>query len=387
MKTITQPTPTKDRIEGIDILRGFALMGILLVNILGFNASFFNFGGFYSSLPNAFQQSFYNVYISLTADKFIFLFSFLFGYGIWMQYEKFRDQSQLFRRFFSRRMFLLAVFGLTHVVLLWAGDILIIYAITGFIFLLLYGLRTRWLIPMALFFYFFISVWLLGDVWLDLPNAMSSTCTECLDTAKLIYSDGNYVQVLALRLQEYFAFRNINAFYYLPKVVGIVIMGFVAARNDLYHLIIKNRKSSFGVLVLLTILSIIIYFGYEKIVDFSSPFANALYMFGYEVMNLFIASTYIVLIILLTSFTSVTAFLKPVAMMGRMSLTNYLMQSLIMAVMFYGWGFGLFGQTNIVMLVCIALGIFVLQMIWSVLWFRSKKQGPLEKLWRDYSYR
>jgi uncharacterized protein len=195
------------------------------------------------------------------------------------------------------------------------------------------------------------------------------------------------VQVLALRLQEYFAFRNINAFYYLPKVVGIVIMGFVAARNDLYHLIIKNRKSSFGVLVLLTILSIIIYFGYEKIVDFSSPFANALYMFGYEVMNLFIASTYIVLIILLTSFTSVTAFLKPVAMMGRMSLTNYLMQSLIMAVMFYGWGFGLFGQTNIVMLVCIALGIFVLQMIWSVLWFRSKKQGPLEKLWRDYSYR
>jgi uncharacterized protein len=110
-------------------------------------------------------------------------------------------------------------------------------------------------------------------------------------------------------------------------------------------------------------------------------------MFGYEVMNLFIASTYIVLIILLTSFTSVTAFLKPVAMMGRMSLTNYLMQSLIMAVMFYGWGFGLFGQTNIVMLVCIALGIFVLQMIWSVLWFRSKKQGPLEKLWRDYSYR
>ena len=387
MKTITQPTPTKDRIEGIDILRGFALMGILLVNILGFNASFFNFGGFYSSLPDAFQQSFYNIFISLSADKFIFLFSFLFGYGIWMQYEKFRDQSQLFRRFFSRRMSLLAVFGLAHVILLWAGDILIIYAITGFIMLSLYRLSTRWLIPLALFFYFFISIWLLADVWIDLPNAMSSTCTECLDTAKRIYSDGNYVQVLALRLHEYYAFRNINAFYYLPKVVGIVIMGFVASGNDLYHLIIKNRKSSFGVLVLLTILSIIIYFGYEKIVDFSSPIANALYMFGYEVMNLFIASTYIFIILLISSFQTVSKALKPVAFMGRMSLTNYLMQSLIMAVLFYGWGFGLFGQTNIVMLVCIAFGIFILQVIWSVLWFRSKKQGPLEKLWREYSYR
>ena len=387
MKKTQKPAPTTKRIDGIDILRGFALMGILLVNILGFNASFFNFGGFYSSLPDAFQQSFYNIFISLTADKFIFLFSFLFGSGIWMQYEKFSNQAKRFNTFFTRRMLLLAVFGIAHVVLLWAGDILVIYAITGFIMLSLYRLSTRWLIPVALFFYFFISIWLLADVWIDLPNAMSSTCTECLDTAKRIYSDGNYVQVLALRMQEYYAFLNINAFYYLPKVVGIVIMGFVASRNDLYHLIIKNRKRSLLILAVLTILSIIIYFGYEKIVDFSSPFANALYMFGYEVMNLFIASTYIFIILLISSFHTVSKALKPVAFMGRMSLTNYLMQSLIMAVLFYGWGFGLFGQTNIVMLVCIALGIFVVQMIWSVLWFRSKKQGPLEKLWRDFSYR
>ncbi len=78
-----------NRIQSLDILRGFALLGIALVNVLGFNASFFDFGGFYNNLPDPTQQKIYSTFIGLTADKFIFLYSFLFGYGFFLQFNKY----------------------------------------------------------------------------------------------------------------------------------------------------------------------------------------------------------------------------------------------------------------------------------------------------------
>ena len=386
MKNDLYPKPTKSRITGIDILRGVALFGILLVNILGFNASFFNFGGFYNSLPDEFQRSFYNVYISLTADKFIFLFSFLFGYGIFMQYYKFINNQEKFNGFFVRRMAVLAAFGIIHIVFLWAGDILLIYAIAGFIILLFYRLKTKWLFPLAFLFYFFIAIWLLVDIWIDLPNAMSSTCPECLENAKLIYTENNYYECLKLRIIEYYSFRNINAYYYLPKVIGIVLMGFIASKHDLYNNIISNRTKWTITFLLMTVVSTIIYFGYEKIVDFDSPYANAVYMFGYEMMNLFIALTYMLFIILIVSFNPIAKALKPVADMGRMSLTNYIAQSIILSIIFYGWGLGYFGQTNVVNLVILAVCVYVFQIVISSIWLRYFKQGPLEMIWRKICY-
>jgi uncharacterized protein len=387
MSLLIKPLLPKNRIEAIDVLRGVALFGILLVNILGFNASFFDFGGYYGALPDAFQQSFYNIYISLTADKFIFLFSFLFGYGIWMQVTKFSQESQKFPGFFTRRMLILALFGILHIVLLWAGDILLPYAIAGFVILLLYKLNTRWLIPLALFFYLFIALWLTADVWIPLPNPLSSTCTGCLETARTIYPEGNYIDCLLLRLQEYWAFRNINLIYYLSKVIGIALMGFVASKLDLYQQITTHRKRSTLILIIIAITATAIYFGYEHIVDFESPFANAVYMLGYEVMNLFVAGSYLLFVLLIASFESVGKVLQPIAAMGRMSLTNYLGQSVILAILFYGWGFGLFGQTNVVLLVGMAIAVYGFQMILTMIWLRYHKQGPLEKFWRDFSYK
>ncbi|MBN2727770.1 MAG: DUF418 domain-containing protein [Bacteroidales bacterium] len=381
------PTLNKDRIFSIDAARGFALLGILLVNILGFNASFFNFGGFYSSISDESQMKFYQIFISLTADKFIFLFSFLFGYGIFLQFEKFRKNEVNFNGFFSRRMLVLAIFGFLHVLLLWAGDILISYAIAGFIILALRKLHGRWQILIALIFYFFIGIWLTAGTWITLPNAMSSTCTQCLEQAKVIYREGNYFDCLILRLQEYFAFRNINIFYYLPKIIGIALMGFVASKNKLHKSIEKYKIRWSLIWTLISGAGVFIYFNYEKIVNFDSPFANAVYMCAYEFMNIFVASSYLLFILIIASFKFPQILLKPLANMGRMSLTNYLMQSLIMAFLFQGWGLGLYGQTQISSVILLAIGIFVLQLIINSIWFRFYNQGPLEKIWRKLSYR
>lgn len=385
-QTINPVAPQK-RIISIDILRGLALFGILLVNVLGFNASFFDFGGFYGNLSDPFQQSFYNVYISLTADKFIFLFSFLFGYGIYMQYNKFKGNSKEFNYFFIRRMSLLAIFGILHIVFLWAGDILFLYAIAGLIILVIYNYRNSGLLILSVFFYFFIAIWLLFSVWINLPDAMSSTCTNCLETALNTYSSSSYFICLKLRLDEYLAFSNINAFYYLPKVIGIVIIGFLASKVDLFTRIARSSKTWIVVFITLSLISTFVYFKFESIVNFESSYANAVYMLGYEVMNIFVASTYILAIILISSIQTFAKILKPIANTGRMSLTNYIMQSVILSVIFYGWGFGLFGHQKVTDLVLIAICVYLFQMVYSSVWLKYFDQGPLEALWRKFSYK
>lgn len=386
MRIHISPVATSDRISSVDILRGFALFGILLVNILGFNASFFNFGGFYSSLPDEFQQKFYSVFISLSADKFILLFSFLFGYGIFLQYSRFKERNEKFNVFFSRRMMALSLFGIAHILFLWAGDILLTYSIAGFMVLLFHKLSGKWQIPIAILFYFFIGIWLCLGVWVALPDAMSSTCPECLDKAKTVYSSGNYFDCMRLRLQEYAAFRNINLFYYLPKIIGITLFGYIASKHKLHKRVAEKKLRWFIVLIITATIGAVAYFGYEKIVNFESPFANAVYMAGYEFMNLFIASSYLLLILLVASFKPMAILLKPVALMGRMSLTNYLMQSLILSIIFYGCGFGLFGQTDVTSVLLIAVAVYVFQIFVNILWFRFNNQGPMEKLWRRLAY-
>jgi len=387
LSTHIQPVRSRDRIASIDILRGFSLFGIILVNVLGFNASFFDFGGFYNHLPDAFQQHFYSIYISLTADKFIFLFSFLYGYGIHMQFRRFQDKKQPFVNFFSRRMVILAFFGFCHILFLWAGDILFLYAIAGIIIMAFRRLPTPLLIVLAILFYFFIGIWLTLDVWLTLPDAMSSTCTECLERAKVVYTNGNYFECMLLRLQEYLSFRNINAFYYLPKIIGISLAGFVASKFGLHKQINQKPLRWTLIFFMVAFIGVVVYFNYESIVNFESPFANAVYMTGYETMNVFIAFGYLLFILIISSFRPIAAFLKPIALTGRASLSNYLMQSVIMSIIFYGWGFGFFGQTNVTQVVFFAICIYVFQVIVNVIWFRFKDQGPMEKLWRKWSYR
>lgn len=379
----------KFRIQSLDILRGFALLGVALVNVLGFNASFFDFGGFYHNLPDPIQQNFYFILIGLTADKFIFLYSFLFGYGFYLQYQKYDTEGHQFTNYYLRRLFFLALFGVSHVVFLWAGDILLTYAFAGLLLFFLRKLPGQFLLLIGFGLYFFISIWLVLSIWIPLPNALSSTCTECLDDALIIYPTGNYFEILKLRLYEYFAFRNINLLYYLPKVMGILIFGFLASQNKLHEKISVSPKKWMIVFAIMAGISVILYFYYEslvfKLLPADSNYINALFMGAYELMNLFMAISYILLIILLSTFRF--NILKPLIYVGRMSLTNYIMQSVLFSIVFYGWGFGKFGMKEPLVIIWYAIGIFVVQLILSYFWLKNKKQGPLEWLWRKLAYR
>jgi len=379
----------KERIQSLDILRGFALLGIALVNVFGFNASFFDFGGYYNNLQDPVQQKFYNIFIGLAADKFISIYSFLFGYGFYLQFAKYQSSGQKFNDYYKRRLFYLFLFGVFHVFFLWAGDILIMYAIAGSIMFLLRKWPAKYLLLIGVVFYFFISIWLVLSIWLPLPNGLSSTCKACLNDALLVYPNENYFECLKLRLSEYYAFRNINLVYYLTKIIGIFLFGFLASKYKL-HSKIKHQKMKWVIIFLIfSFLGTILYFNYEswvtKMLPADSIYLNAIYMSAYELMNLFLSISYILLILILASLRFI--LLKPLAYAGRMSLTNYITQSILFSIIFYGWGFGKFGMKEPTIFIWYTAGIFIFQIIFSYSWLKVNKQGPLEWLWRKLSYK
>jgi len=385
------PTTLKNRIHTIDILRGVAILGIGLVNILGFNASFFDFGGYYHSLEDPEELSFYTSFIALSADKFIFIFSFLFGYGVFLQYDRFKGSESSFNTFFQRRMLYLALFGLAHIIFLWAGDILLMFAFAGMILFMLRKAPNRLIIILGTFFYFFISIWLLVSIWLPLPNALSSTCNECLNDALSIYPVGNYFQCMKLRLIEYTSFININLFYYLPKVLGVFFFGFLAGKLNLHKSIVDNYKRWFQIFCLLSVLAVLVFLYYETtifgIMPKGSKFMNSVFMAAYEFMNLLLASAYILFILLVASNRWTQKLMMPFSYVGRMSLTNYIFQSLAFSFIFYGWGLGKFGMGNPSTFIWYAVILFIFQVLASYFWLRYRKQGPLEELWRKLSYK
>jgi len=119
-----RPTDPEDRILQIDILRGFALFGVLLVNVFGYNSSFFDFSGFYKTFNDPLNTQVFNLVIGYGADKFIFLFSFLFGIGFSIMHLKYQSDEKHFFSLYLRRMLALMLFGAVHIVFFWAGDIL-----------------------------------------------------------------------------------------------------------------------------------------------------------------------------------------------------------------------------------------------------------------------
>lgn len=155
MKSVYSPTNPRNRIQQLDILRGFSLLGVLTVNIFGYNSSLFDFSGFYNAFTEEVQQNVFSIIVNYGADKFIGLFSLLFGIGFSMLYLKYSSNETDFVKIYSKRLLVLFGFGVLHIVFFWAGDILLSYSILGFVLLLMRKWSYNILLPLSIFIYFF----------------------------------------------------------------------------------------------------------------------------------------------------------------------------------------------------------------------------------------
>lgn len=392
MKIIFAPINPNERIEQIDILRGFALFGVLLVNVFGYNSSFFDFNGFYHSFSDPLNSSIFNFVVNYGADKFIGLFSFLFGLGFSMMYLKYQTDEKRFFSLFFRRLLILMMFGIIHIVFFWAGDILFTYSLAGVILLFSRRLPSKTLLSISIFMYFFPIIYIaLNAVFPFIPNALSSTSHITMPQVITVYSKGSYSEIFKLRLSEYFAFRYINLIYYAPKIISLFFLGFLFFKHGFINKINLSKGKYFVTSVVLIFIGVLLNTYTLNIVNGlahadTNPFYTTLYMGLFEITNVFLILGYILIILVASQVPIFHHILKPLKYVGRMSLTSYMTYSVVFTTIMYSYGFGKFGSFAPWQLVIIAMVYFVIQIVICKLWLQHFRYGPLEWIWRKLTY-
>lgn len=398
--TNTYPIQSSQRIEALDIARGIALFGILMVNM-----SFFSYPVLYADFletplwegsSNQFAQSI--IYLFFEANFFT-LFSLLFGIGFMIFMEKAEQKGHAVRSLYVRRLGVLLVFGLIHLFFIWFGDILTIYAIIGF-FLLIFRRRSpktilRWacalvLLPVVLIMLMassFIATEgdIEGDMYLE---EMITELQSQFDSSMLVFSEGSYAQMFEQRLID-IAFMVQGMMFMAPIVLAMFLFGMYVWKKrmlqDFPQTLPMVRKIWWSSLVIGLFFGSIAMSSHLAMESANSPY----YFISYGatlVKGPALALFYFTSIVLLLRKDFWQLILSIFQPLGRMALTNYIMQSLICTFIFYSYGLGLYGKMNPTMGMIMTLAIITAQIVMSKFWFKKFRFGPLEWLWRYCIY-
>lgn len=363
-----------------DQLRGFALLGIALVNIAYFSTSTLS-GASGETIANPLDASVAFLVISFAQAKFYLLFSFLFGYSA---HYVIKDSKANIGRF-RARAFGLIVFGFIHAVLFFHGDILVGYGIAALLLLVFYFRKEStlkvwcWLIfigTAVLFTGLSLLLWVA-----EIFGIEQQVFSEGFDQALISGSFAEAAQARLLAWPEFF----LNVFLVQgPFVLMAFLIGVIAARKNLLSaegmtasLAKKLLALGFGVGLPLQLLSAWIFISNEQ----SASYSEAAYL-GSVTINFvtapLLSAGYIGLLWLIARTRS--GSMQLFASAGRMSLTVYLSQSIIFSLIFSGYGLGLFGELDYWLTVLISIAVYLLLAIASVFYLRKFKMGPFEKL-------
>ncbi|HSP22537.1 MAG TPA: DUF418 domain-containing protein [Planococcus sp. (in: firmicutes)] len=377
-----QPVPTNERIEALDLMRGFALLGILLINMPAFHSPF-SYIDPYSWFDGEWDTEVFTFLDIFVQASFYPLFSMLFGYGLAMQFVKAQKSGRRFAPLAVKRLAFLLLIGIVHAFLIWYGDILITYAISGILLIGLLRLPPAWLLGFAALLYlipqFFLTALMFIAVSVD-PNFY--TGMQEVQNSLSAYPTGSFAEIFRQRLDDWMHGNNPSTYFLLlVMILPHMMLGAAAAKWRL----VERAAQLKGVWTALAIGGL----GLGLLLK-STPFLfEKNYAFMYVQDSLggpLVSIGYAAAIILLSQYAGFRKLLHPLANAGRMSMTLYIMQSLIATFIFYSYGLGLYGQVDIAIGTLIALGIFAVQLIFAELWFSKFSQGPLEFVWKKATY-
>ena len=393
-----QPTTSSERIASIDTLRGFALLGILVMNIQSFGM----IGAAYMNPTATGPLSGLDYWVwwlsHLLADmKFMSIFSALFGAGIVLMWERASASGRKSTGLHYRRMLWLLLFGLAHAHLLWYGDILVPYAICGMIIYWLCGLKPRWLIPIGIIL-FAVASGLMILSGLSMPHwgeqqiaefrADWNPSTEDIEEELATYR-GSWLEQLPDRsfnalMMETFLF----GFLFFWRIGGLMLFGMALFKLKFFSASWSARSYIVGATIGLLIgLSLIQYGVYRNeasgwALEYSFFLGGQFNYWG----SVFVAFAWSNLIMLICKLEVLDWLRMALAAVGQMALTNYLAHTIICTTLFYGHGLGWFGYLSRGSLLIVVVTIWLLQLWLSPIWLKHFRFGPFEWLWRSLTY-
>lgn len=389
------PIARESRVVELDVLRGVAIFGILVANMVVTSGYFFLSLAERSALPTAAVDpaTMFGIH-ALVEGKFYSIFSLLFGIGFGLQLQRAAAGEASFPAHFRRRMTGLLVIGLIHSLLLWAGDILLLYALLGFLLLPFRRLSDRALLRAAVICLALPVVVYLPMLALGAGQAMADGGAGQEEFFRII-NDGLRGEswVGAFRANLYLlAGRWFDLFLSVrfPKVFGMFLLGLYLVRRGIgltpgTDRPLLRRVVFLAVLVGLPANAAMAWLA-EQEVYFPASGLGLLYTvvaaIGLPLLALGIAA----LVVLALGTPTGQRWLVPVGAAGRMALTNYLTHSVVMTAIFYGWGLGWYGRVGPALTTVVAIGVCLVQVPLSRWWLDRHRFGPVEWLWRQGTY-
>jgi uncharacterized protein len=396
------PVLQNERADILDVLRGFALLGVLLDNIFGFTGWGFLTQPMREALPTWPADGIVALSeFTFIKGKFYSLFSLLFGIGFSIILIRNEQRGINPLKIFYRRLFILLLIGAGHLFLLWEGDILMLYALIGMLLPLFRKCSDKALLILA-------AALILSPILIDISKVLLNFKTGDflermaigIDNKNGLGGDAfrNYLYKEGSGWQEWRNWQQSGYFWRyayiiesnrIPKVLGMFLIGFYAGRKMIYanlenYVVLFKKLRRWGFIIGIPAAIACTYFEiFQK--EVPNPIGLG-HTFFYAISVVPLSLAYTSVICLSWIKKKGNSKLKVLAPLGRMALTNYLMQTIIGITLYYGVGLGFGGNIGPAVFIPIGLGVYVLQIIYSNLWFKYFNYGPMEWIWRQLTY-
>ncbi len=376
----TASVTQRERLVALDILRGLALFGVLLVNLMGeFRVSIFQ-QFLPAEAPSSLPDRIVEIFVSLVVEMKAFaIFSFLFGVGLAVLFERLSKRGRPFY-WLTRRLVVLLLFGLVHLLFIWNGDILTEYALIGLLAMVflrapLWGMAAG----VAACLLLYLAMPMLG---LPIPWPDVHTLQQHVALANTVYASGGLLDVWRFSQHELHLLWPLHI-WVMPRTMALVLLGMLVWRTGvLLHP--ERYRQGFWITA-----GVGIFVGAMVTVAGAAGAFTGWGHLGTVVSNLaplILATGYAALVLALVSHPFAARTLRVFAPVGRMAFSNYIMQSLIFGFVFFGYGLGYFGQWGAARALVLGVAVYAIQTVFSTWWLTRFRYGPLEWLWRTLMY-
>lgn len=378
------PIQESKRLTWIDAARGLAIFGIFMVNMPAFNAPYFMYGGEEKYWPGEVSQAIQVMIDIFFQASFYTLFSFLFGFGMYMMKERLQEKGFSYRPVLFRRLLVLILIGAIHAFFIWHGDILFSYGTIGLLLFAFYERKPLTILSFTVGI-FAVSGWFMFSYLYPLRDRLGYINEQAIQSAKESYGNGSLMDILGQNLSDWL-YSNGSLFSWIMLTASLLpmfLLGlYIAKRRWLHEIDVHKKQLTF--LWWIT-LSLFISFKAGPYL-FGNP---AWFQFTFQdriggsASALFYVST---IALLYQRRSRLVTVIRPLEYVGRLALSNYLFQSVTCFLLFYSVGLGFYGEVKPIVSLILVIVIFSGQIVGSRWWLSVYQFGLIEWIWRTLTY-